>query len=444
MMRSFTLLFRPFGRSLGHRIAVQLIAIGCLFMLICLHLQYEFANKSSSAARSHRQPPKRRMYDNHLPIDDDNILWYGEGSKDRRQSSERLRRTANDEDDDNELLYIDINDEQRNAERQDRVLNHALDSNLIGGVNSGGSTGNLAGVGQYQMGRKALLSKRISSVGDEYPAVAESDERSFAGLPLQPWASRDHSIASETRRFFQYITTKQVQCREEQAVGRNNPAGTGNDWPWMVCFDEGSSFDSRGALRPGCIVYSFGARSSDIKFEMEMAERGCEVHIFDPSGRVRAQVSSAAKPTALHNVMFHKTTLDWRDSNLDSHGSSPWKPRKLSAIMAKLGHDTIDIVRADLQSAEWKVLESILLDGTVSRIHQLLFNVHLNWSGFEVQGSNDDVIRFWYSVLKQLQVANFRLFHTWEDRSEPAIFLGQTLPDISSTYTLGWVNKAWR
>ncbi|XP_063954633.1 probable methyltransferase-like protein 24 [Lytechinus pictus] len=257
-------------------------------------------------------------------------------------------------------------------------------------------------------------------------------------------------MEAETRRFFKYITNIQVQCREQHAVGRRNPVGTGPDWPWMVCFDEGSSYGGRGALRPGCVVYSFGTRPSNIRFEIEMAERGCEVHVFDPSGRMGAHILSESgqhgvgKETLPENIVLHKTTLDWRDSNVGLQGSSSWKPSKLSAIMSKLGHDSIDIIRADLQSAEWKVLENILLDGTVSRVHQLIFNIHLNWSGFEVQGSNQDVIRFWYSVLKELERAHYKLFHTLEDKAEPSIFLGQTMPNISSTYTLGWVNNAWR
>lgn len=438
-------LSRPFGRSLGRRIVMQLISIGCLFMLICLHLQYEFTNRAAASSRLNRHSSlsNQRNYEKRFPTDDDERLIFND--KTARRERMRTRRDEEDDNDDIDLLYIDIIDEQKNS------VDAALSRGVGGAIERSGmleERGNKGGSG-YQLGRKALLSKRISSIGDEY--AAESGERTHVGLLLQPWASNQHSMDAEAKRFFKYITTIQVQCREQHAVGRSNPSGTGLDWPWMVCFDEGSSYVGRGALRPGCVVYSFGARSSNIRFEIEMAERGCEVHIFDPSGRMRAHILSESKQHGIsndalpENIVIHKTTLDWRDSNVgNQRTSSSWKPSKLSAIMTKLGHDTIDIVRADLQSAEWKVLENILLDGTVSRIHQLLFNIHLNWSGFEVQGANHDVIRFWYSVLKKLERARYQLFHSLEDKSEPSIFLGQTMPNISSTYTLGWVNTSWR
>lgn len=95
-------------------------------------------------------------------------------------------------------------------------------------------------------------------------------------------------------------------------------------------------------------MQSFSARSSNIRFEIEMAERGCEVHIFDPSGRMRAHILSESKQHGINNdalpenIVIHKTTLDWRDSNVgNQRTSSSWKPSKLSAIMTKLGHDTV-------------------------------------------------------------------------------------------------------
>ncbi|XP_041462866.1 methyltransferase-like protein 24 [Lytechinus variegatus] len=449
-MRMLLWFSRPFGRSLGRRIVMQLVSIGCLFMLICLHLQYEFSNRAAAASsrfNRHSLSSNQRNYEKRFPIDDDDerLAWNDGGG---RRERARTRRDEGDDDGDAELFYIDINDEQRNMINKD--LSRGVMGEPIqrtGVVEKRGGQGGSSGV-QLQLGRKALLSKRISSIADEY--TAESGERNSVGLLLQPWADNYHSMEAETRRFFKYITKIQVQCREQHAVGRSSPVGTGSDWPWTVCFDEGSSYGGRGALRPGCVVYSFGTRSSNIRFEIEMAERGCEVHVFDPSGRMRAHILSESeqhgvgKGTLPENIVLHKTTLDWRDSNVGLQGSSSWKPSKLSAIMSKLGHDSIDIIRADLQSAEWKVLENILLDGTVSRVHQLIFNIHLNWSGFEVQGSNQDVIRFWYSVLKELERAHYKLFHTLEDKAEPSIFLGQTMPNISSTYTLGWVNNAWR
>ena len=169
------MLLRPFGRSLGHRIAMQLLAIGCLFLLICLHLQYEFANRaaaSSTSSKTSRRSSSRRKYDKRFPTDDD-FAWYG-GTNDGSRID--VGRTKVDDDDEMELLYIDINDEQRNPVRAERGVDQAPapgDGAMLEGGSNRGSGGNLAGMGQYPAGRKALLSKRTSSVGDEYPVATE-------------------------------------------------------------------------------------------------------------------------------------------------------------------------------------------------------------------------------------------------------------------------------
>lgn len=54
----------------------------------------------------------------------------------------------------------------------------------------------------------------------------------------------------------------------------------------------------------------------------------------------------------------------------------------------------------DLESAEWCILESWIKDGTLRRISQLILTIDLQWAGFEVGGVEEEVVRFWYSVLE--------------------------------------------
>lgn len=97
----------------------------------------------------------------------------------------------------------------------------------------------------------------------------------------------------------------------------------------------------------------------------------------------------------------------------------------------------VDVLRADLESAEWRVLESWVQDGTLKMISQLLLTIHLQWAGFEVSGSEVEVVRFWYSVLSALHSSGFRLTHSAHGSGHT--ILGHELPDTHSSYTLSWV-----
>lgn len=104
----------------------------------------------------------------------------------------------------------------------------------------------------------------------------------------------------------------------------------------------------------------------------------------------------------------------------------------------------MDILKADMESAEWKILENLLLEGVLDAVGQLLLELHLHWAGFEVAGDEPSVVRYWFSLLKELERANFRLFHVHSDPARPHIFLHRSTFNVSSAYTLSWVNTDWK
>lgn len=104
----------------------------------------------------------------------------------------------------------------------------------------------------------------------------------------------------------------------------------------------------------------------------------------------------------------------------------------------------IDILKADMESAEWKILENLILEDIVEQIGQLVFVIHLHWPGFEVSGNDSAVVRYWYSLLKELERKDFKLFHTHKDLTKPQIFLKREAFNASSCYTLSWVNTKWK
>lgn len=178
--------------------------------------------------------------------------------------------------------------------------------------------------------------------------------------------------------------------------------------------------------------------SDDTHFEVRMADDGCEVHRFDPSVKSAHVLES-------QRLWFHRLSVNWRDPHpavaaQKLHSNA----RKLGTILNEFGHHKIDVLKADLESAEWKVLENLILEDVLGQIGQLIFEIHLHWPGFEVSGSDSSVVRFWYSLLKELELKDFRLFHSYKDLSKPQLFLKKDIFNASSCYILSWVNTRWK
>ncbi|XP_003404342.1 probable methyltransferase-like protein 24 isoform X1 [Loxodonta africana] len=255
-------------------------------------------------------------------------------------------------------------------------------------------------------------------------------------IDLQPWAGPTQSLDEEAMRFLRYISTTQIACDHmstDSLVTDSSPAKK----PWLVCLDDRFGLAHQMQSKQ-CRLYSLGLGNEDTHFEVSMANNGCEVHRFDPS------VKSAHILEGQH-LWYHRLSIDWRDRHPAVAAQKPHSnTRKLGTILNEFGHHKIDVLKADLESAEWKVLENIILENVLEQIGQLVFEIHLHWPGFEVSGSDSSVVRFWYSLLKELELKDFRLFHSYKDLSKPQLFLKRDIFNASSCYTLSWVNTRWK
>ncbi|XP_072298825.1 probable methyltransferase-like protein 24 [Eucyclogobius newberryi] len=250
---------------------------------------------------------------------------------------------------------------------------------------------------------------------------------------MEPWASERHSLEDEARRFLKYITTPQVPCLSE---GGDGAKLTGADGAWAVCLDPQYSL-SHSIKGKHCRVYSFGLGADDRSLELSLVRSGCDVHCFDPSLK-QSHLQKA-------QMWLHRLSVDWRDPNpalgaQHQHSST----KKLATILNDFGHRQVDVLKADMESAEWKILENLILEGVLASVGQLLLEVHLHWAGFEVPGDEPSVVRYWFSLLRELERANFRLFHVHSDPAKPQVFLHKNVFNASSAYTLSWVNTQWR
>ncbi|KAL0962087.1 hypothetical protein UPYG_G00335500 [Umbra pygmaea] len=224
-----------------------------------------------------------------------------------------------------------------------------------------------------------------------------SQERS-QGFKLQQWASKDPSFNSELERLITHISTPQVNCSSVLLPDEAEISAA----PWMMCV-EGYSLPTQG---PPCVAYSFSMDNGDTGF-LETLSKACDIHRFDPTGQ---------KSDRKIGFQHHRTWLNWRvargrKKNLKKEvlGSGS---QTLKDIMETLGHHTVNFLYADLLSLEWRVLQNWEELGTLGQIHHLVATVHLQWAGFEVGGSEAEVVRYWFSVLQGLWDAGFRLVHS--------------------------------
>ena len=154
---------------------------------------------------------------------------------------------------------------------------------------------------------------------------------------------------------------------------------------WCVCPEE---------VTDSSIVYSFGV-GKDLSFDLEIVRRfKAELHAFDPTPGSIEWVGNQVLP---RQIVFHKYGIASFDGNSEflpprnpmhiSHTMIPKKEipwpkitvpvRRLATIMANLGHERIDLLKMDIEGAEYTVLADILRNGI--QVRQLLVEFHHRW-----------------------------------------------------------------
>lgn len=164
-------------------------------------------------------------------------------------------------------------------------------------------------------------------------------------------------------------------------------------------------------LRRGCIVYSFGSNGDD-QFESDILKKtSCKVFTFDPT--MSLEQEKMLSPGVLRN--FHKIGLAKYDGMMEI-GSTEREVRSLKRIMKDLKHKRIDILKVDIEGAEYDVFEELYSSGFPD-VRQILVEVHafkhfqeLNNNGSVLQNPSKLRTRLdrFFTVLER---EGFRLFH---------------------------------
>lgn len=167
----------------------------------------------------------------------------------------------------------------------------------------------------------------------------------------------------------------------------------------------------RDVLESGKIAYCAGV-GEDVTFDRELAERGLEVWSFDPTPR---SVDYMRK----HGDGINFEPLGWWDSVATQRFYAPANPLHVShsidnlqgttdyfdaavttvgAIAARLGHETVDIMKMDIEGAERRVVASLLDHGPLPRILCIEFDYPYSVKDF--LGIIRTILKSGYRILK--------------------------------------------
>lgn len=126
------------------------------------------------------------------------------------------------------------------------------------------------------------------------------------------------------------------------------------------------------------VIYSFGI-GEDLTFDCDLVQQfGCTVHAFDPTPRSLQWIAKQQLPS---NIKIHPYGLAAIDGYLSffpprvgvsfsvnvgltnqSPGIQPLPlpVKRLKTIMTELGHQTIDLLKIDIEGAEYDVINDLL------------------------------------------------------------------------------------
>ena len=177
------------------------------------------------------------------------------------------------------------------------------------------------------------------------------------------------------------------------------------------------------AISSADIVYSFGI-GTDISFDLQLIEKyGLKVFAFDPTpksidwlNQQKLPENFKAFPLGIASYsgnadFFLPKNENYVSASMTTKQSDNFvsvKVKTLADIAEELGHTTIDILKMDIEGAEYGVIDDILKSGI--KIHQLLIEFHHR---FHPEGSK--VTR---RSIEKLRQADFLLFHVSRNGEE--------------------------
>jgi FkbM family methyltransferase len=236
-----------------------------------------------------------------------------------------------------------------------------------------------------------------------------------SGLPSQLSTSRIADLARRGRWMARALVGRDVYYRPQvravkQMHGGRPVTGYGS---WTICPD-GISSQS--------IIYSVGV-GDDISFEMSLIESFdlMALFAFDPTPTAISWLSRQQVPEEFRLFQYAIAEYDGV-AKLFPHDNPDWvahsliprpgtalqavevQVRTLRAVMRELGHSRIDLLKMDIEGAEYAVIENLI--GEQVDIQQLLVEFHHHdryTSGMSAEHTR--------RAVQKLNQAGFKIFH---------------------------------
>jgi len=184
----------------------------------------------------------------------------------------------------------------------------------------------------------------------------------------------------------------------------------------------GSQYGSHTAcldnLSKHSVIYSAGI-GEDVSFDLEILERtGGVLHAFDPTPRSLEWLETQTLPERFHvhgyglasfdgTAMFNPpknpehishTILDRPET---SEGAFEVQLRRVETIAEELGHTVIDVLKLDIEGAEYDVLDDLQRGDLV--VNQMLIEFHHQFESIPFSRTQ--------AAVKQIEGMGLQLFH---------------------------------
>ncbi|XP_078492066.1 putative methyltransferase-like protein 24 [Ciona intestinalis] len=231
------------------------------------------------------------------------------------------------------------------------------------------------------------------------PVIEEPEESKGLGTPGEATPQQEFD------RLWNYVYKMQYKCTNSEYLGGR---AIDRDGAYDLC-KEPRFWERANDPNYKCLMYSFGV-GNDFTFDDEVANRGCEVHSFDPTtdlpdGHVRDS-----------GVVFHKLGISSENIDKDAHG---WKMRNFKTLIKELGHNGryMDYLKIDTDAPqggfEDTLMQELLDTGLYKCVRQYAQEIHLLGPI-----SNPDKLKRCRNIYRQLTTLNehgWRLYNNTDN-----------------------------
>jgi FkbM family methyltransferase len=159
------------------------------------------------------------------------------------------------------------------------------------------------------------------------------------------------------------------------------------------------------------VIYSFGV-GEDISFDLELINQyEVIIHAFDPTPRSIEWVRKQNPPSnfilheyGLANFDGHATflppanplhvshsILDFRKQHHDRTDITSMPVKKMHTIMTELNQSKVDILKMDIEGAEYQVIDDLISSGLLPT--QLLVEFHHRFPSIGIKKTNDAIVK---------------------------------------------------